>query len=120
MLIDAIKRSMGPMGMTAFSNEALIVGYVLELCSSKGIISKVDTNFSIYEYGIPVISTFKNKSPRWPSGVIFPILFSRSLLPSFTPGGTTTLTRRFLNPQGMFTSLLVPVKASKDVIAIVP
>jgi hypothetical protein len=46
-LIDAIKRSMGPIGIPDFSNEALIFGYILVHFSSKGIISKVDTNFSI-------------------------------------------------------------------------
>jgi hypothetical protein len=38
---------MGPIGIPDISNEALIFGYILVLFSSKGIISKVDTNFSV-------------------------------------------------------------------------
>jgi len=45
-LIDAIKRSMGPIGTPDFSREALILAYILQLFSLKGIISKVDTKFS--------------------------------------------------------------------------
>jgi hypothetical protein len=45
-LIDAINRSIGPIGTPDFSREALILAYISQLFSSKGTILKVETKFS--------------------------------------------------------------------------
>jgi hypothetical protein len=47
MQMDAINKSIGPMGVPFFSRVALIFAYVLLLASSKGMMSKVDIKFSV-------------------------------------------------------------------------
>lgn len=65
MLMDAISKSMGPMGVPFFSKEALIFAYVLLLASSKGTMSKVEIKLSTiarFFFLALLFSTPKNNS----------------------------------------------------------
>jgi hypothetical protein len=65
MLMDAISKSMGPIGVPFFSKEALILAYVLLLALSKGMISKVETKLSTiarFFFLTLLFSTPKNNS----------------------------------------------------------
>ena len=65
MLMDAISKSMGPMGVPFFSREALIFAYVLLLASSNGMMSKVEIKLStiiLFFFLALLFSTPKNNS----------------------------------------------------------